>query len=232
MTAATRDLSGLHLVVTGGAGALGGAVVSHLVEAGATLHVPCVDDGPGGHAIAGVQYTPRIDLTDETAVRGYYADLPALWGSVHLAGGFVWATIDDTSADVARAQWSQNALTALLCSREAARKLRAGGRGGRIVNVTSRAVAVPGAGVTAYAMSKAAVSALTTTLAEELRDERILVNAVAPGIIDTPANRKAMPQADHDRWPAPAELAQAIAFLVSPANTATSGAIVPVYGRS
>lgn len=228
----SRELTGLHIVVTGGAGALGGAVVSQLVAAGAAVHVPCFDDGPGARGISGAEYTPNIELTDETAVRDYYAALPALWASVHLAGGFAWATLDDTTPDLARSQWSQNALTCLLCSREAVRKLRAGGKGGRLVNVTSRAVAVPGAGVTAYAMSKAAVSALTQTLAEELRDEHILVNAVAPGIIDTPVNRKSMPQADYSRWPRPEELAQAIAFLVSPANTATTGAIVPVYGRS
>ncbi|HEY8375428.1 MAG TPA: SDR family NAD(P)-dependent oxidoreductase [Nannocystis sp.] len=226
-----RDLEGLHIIVTGGAGALGGAVVAELAAAGASIVVPCIDDGPS-ERVDGVRYVPRVDLAQETAVRALYDALPSLWGSVHLAGGFQWAKIEDTTAELARAQWTMNALTCLLCSAAAVKKIRASGRGGRIVNVTSRAVTQPAAGMTSYAMSKAAVSALTTTLAEELREEAILVNAIAPGIIDTPANRAAMPKADHDRWPKPAELARVIHTLVSPATSATSGAIVPVYGRS
>jgi NAD(P)-dependent dehydrogenase (short-subunit alcohol dehydrogenase family) len=80
-------------------------------------------------------------------------------------------------------------------------------------------------------MAKAAVTALTQQLAEELRDEQILVNAVLPSIIDTPANRASMPGADFDRWPRPAEIAEAILFLASPVNTLSSGTLLPVYGR-
>lgn len=228
----SRDLHGLSIVVTGGAGALGNAVVTELVAAGANVVVPCVDDGPGARAVAEVRYVPRVDLADVRAVQDFYGELGSLWASVHLAGGFTWSKLEDTSADAVRAQWETNALTAFLCARAAVAQIRATGRGGRLVHVTSRAVTTPAAGMTAYAMAKAAVTALTTTLAEELRDEAILVNAIAPGIIDTPVNRAAMPQADHARWPKPAELARTIHFLVSPDNTATSGAIVPVHGRS
>lgn len=230
--AMSRDLHGLSIVVTGGAGALGNAVVTEFVAAGARVVVPCVDDGPGERGVAEVRYVPRVDLADVRAVQDFYGELNSLWASVHLAGGFTWAKLEDTSADVVRAQWEMNALTAFLCARAAVAKFRASGRGGRLVNVSSRAAVSPGAGVTAYAMAKAAVSALTVTLAEELRDEGILVNAIAPGIIDTPANRAAMPDVDHRRWPKPAELARAIHHLVSPDDTVTSGAIVPVYGRS
>lgn len=228
----SRDLHGLSIVVTGGAGALGSAVVTELAAAGASVVVPCVDDGPGQHAVAEVRYVPRVDLADVRAVQDFYGELGSLWASVHLAGGFAWAKLADTSLDTVRQQWEMNAVTAFLCSRAAVAKIRATGRGGRLVNVTSRGALVPAVGMTAYAMSKAAVSALTTTLAEELRDEAILVNAIAPGIIDTPANRAAMPDADHRRWPKPAELARAIHHLVSPDDTVTSGAIIPVYGRS
>ena len=226
-----RDLEGRSIVVTGGAGALGGAVVEELAAAGAAIVVPCIDDGPR-ERVAGVRYVPRVDLSQETSVSELYAGLPSLWASVHLAGGFTWAKIEDTTVELARAQWTTNAITCLICSRAAVAKIRAGGGGGRLVNVTSRVVTQPAAGMAAYVMAKAAVSALTTTLAEELRDEGILVNAIAPGIIDTPANRAAMPDADHARWPKPAELARMIHVLVSPAASATSGAIVPVYGRS
>ena len=228
----THDLRGLSIVVTGGAGALGHAVVTELAEAGAHVVVPTVDDGPGAHAVEGVRYVPRVDLADELVVSTLYHSLNNLWASVHLAGGFTWAKLEDTTVDAVRGQWTINALTCFLCSRAAVTKIRAGGLGGRIVNVTSRGALQPATGMTAYAMSKAAVTSLTTTLAEELRDEGILVNAIAPGIIDTPANRASMPTADHARWPKPNQLARVIHHLVSPDMTVTSGAVVPVYGRS
>ena len=89
-----------------------------------------------------------------------------------------------------------------------------------------------GAGMVGYTASKSAVAALTQSLAQELTDEQIWVNAVAPSIIDTPANRAAMPDADHGRWVAPAALAEIIVFLASPANRVTRGAVIPVYGGS
>jgi NAD(P)-dependent dehydrogenase (short-subunit alcohol dehydrogenase family) len=84
----------------------------------------------------------------------------------------------------------------------------------------------------AYAASKAAVAALTTALAEEVVKDGILVNAVAPSIMDTPANRRAMPKADYSLWPKVEEVAATILFLASPDNRVTRGAIVPVYGKS
>jgi len=109
---------------------------------------------------------------------------------------------------------------------------RAGG--GRIVNVTARPALEwrAGAGMAAYTASKAAVAALTVALAEEVAKDDILVNAVAPSIMDTPANRAAMPKADHAAWPKVEEVAATILFLASPENKVTRGAIAPVYGRS
>ncbi|MBL9106539.1 MAG: SDR family oxidoreductase [Myxococcales bacterium] len=233
MPHATLDLTGRHVVITGGAGALGTPVVSRFVAAGATCIVPCIDDGPGPRGLPGVRYLPRVELTDERAVASLYADLPDLWASVHLAGGFVWAKLGDTTAQTARAQFEMNCVTALLCCREAVKKMRASGsdEGGRIVNVASRGALHPAPGLAAYAMAKAAVVALTQALANELRGEHILVNAVAPSLIDTPANRAAMPDADHDKWAKPAEIAETILFLASPSNALTTGSIVHVEGR-
>jgi len=109
--------------------------------------------------------------------------------------------------------------------------MRAGNRGGRIVNVVSRQALDPrrGAQMVPYAMSKAAVAALTVALAEELAADRIGVNAVAPSILDTPANRAAMPGADVAKWVKVEELAETIAFLAS-RECAASGSLVPVYG--
>jgi NAD(P)-dependent dehydrogenase (short-subunit alcohol dehydrogenase family) len=86
--------------------------------------------------------------------------------------------------------------------------------------------------MTAYTASKAAVAALSAALAEEVAGEGILVNAVAPSIMDTPANRKDMPKADFSKWPKVEEVAAAILFLASPENTVTRGGFVPVYGKS
>jgi NAD(P)-dependent dehydrogenase (short-subunit alcohol dehydrogenase family) len=110
----------------------------------------------------------------------------------------------------------------------------AGGVGGRIVNVAARPALEPraGAGMVAYTASKAAVAAITLALAEEVVHDGILVNAVVPSIMDTPANRAAMPQADASRWPSVDDVAATILFLASPANTATRAGLVPVYGRA
>ena len=86
--------------------------------------------------------------------------------------------------------------------------------------------------MTAYAAAKAAVAALTVALAEEVAHDGILVNAVAPSIMDTPGNRSAMPQADHDAWPKVDEVAATILFLASPDNRVSRGAVVPVYGKA
>ena len=127
-----------------------------------------------------------------------------------------------------------NVITAFLCCREAVRRfrLRPRGGGGRIVNVASRAALQPGAQRAAYSLSKAAVVSLTASLAEELKREGILVNAVAPGIIDTAMNRAAMPELDAAGMVAPSTIADVIVWLASAENTVASGAVVPVYGNS
>jgi NAD(P)-dependent dehydrogenase (short-subunit alcohol dehydrogenase family) len=210
-------MQGRHVVVTGGKGALGGAVVALLASRGAQVHVPDI---------------ATVDLTSEAAATAYYASLPPLWASIQLAGGFAMAPITETSLAEFEKQWRTNAVTCFLACREAVRSIRAAGGGGRIVNVAARPVLVPVSGMTAYAAAKASVAAITQGLAAELVGEAILVNAVLPSLIDTPANRAAMPGADHAAWPKPAELAEAIGYLASPQNALTSGALVPVYGRS
>ena len=131
-------------------------------------------------------------------------------------------------------QVDMNFVTAFLCCRAAVNAMARSGAGGRIVNVAARPALEwrTGAGMTAYTASKAAVAALTAALAEEVAKNGILVNAVAPSIMDTPANRAAMPKADYAAWPKVDEVAATILFLASPDNKVTRGAIVPVYGRS
>jgi NAD(P)-dependent dehydrogenase (short-subunit alcohol dehydrogenase family) len=175
---------------------------------------------------------PSIRLDDDTAVGGFFAGLPSLWASIHLVGGFSMAPIIETTLADFQRMHALNAVTCFLCSREAVRAMRRGGRGGRIVNVAARPVVTPVGGMAAYAPAKAAVAALTQTLAAELREDKILVNAVLPSIIDSAANRAAMPSADYASWPKAEEIAATISFLASPQNALTSGALIPVYGRA
>lgn len=231
------DLNGRHIVVTGGTGALGRAVVGRLLDAGASLHLPVFPagslDGFPHADDARLAARDGVDLTDEAAVQSFYADLPPLWGSVHLAGGFAMAPLVQTDAAAFQEMIDMNLRSCFLCCRAAVAAISASSKGGRIVNVAARPGVEPrtGGGMAAYTASKAGVAALTMALGEELADEGILVNAVAPSIIDTPANRDAVPDADHARWPTPEEIAETIAFLVSPDNKVTRSGVVPVYGR-
>jgi NAD(P)-dependent dehydrogenase (short-subunit alcohol dehydrogenase family) len=229
------DLRDRHVIVTGGAGALGTAVVARLIEAGAVCHVPTLDEAEAARFRlrdhAQVVLSVSGSLADETAIDKVYRGVTPLWGSIHIAGGFAPGPLRDTELATIRQQFEMNLLSCMLCCRAAVRAMTGGGR---IVNVAARPALEwrSGAGMTAYTVSKAGVAALTAALAEEVVKDGILVNAVAPSIMDTPANRQAMPKADYALWPKVEEVAATIAFLVSPDNRVTRGAIVPVYGKS
>ena len=192
------------------------------LDAGANVHIPHFDDGvPVWFDLAShdrVHVTNAVDLTDATAVTAYYESLPAPWASIHLAGGFAMADIADTSVDDLKKMFELNVVTCFSCCREAVKAMRKAGGGGRIVNVSARPAVAPVGGMISYLVAKSSVAALTQGLAKELESDGILVNAILPSIIDTPANRKAMLDADHDAWPKPSQLAQTILFLASPAN--------------
>lgn len=212
------SLQGKTVVVTGAAGALGGGVLEVLRARGVgRVIAPTIDE---------------VQLDDEAQVARLYAGIEDLYASIHLVGGFAMAPIADTTLADFEKQWRINTVTCFLTCREAVRAIRRAGTRGRIVNVAARPVVAPVGGMIAYATAKAGVAAITQALAAELRDEQILVNAVLPSTIDTPANRKAMPTADHAAWPKPAELGEAIAFLASPENALTTGTLLPVYGRA
>ncbi len=230
------DFSGRRVVVTGGTGALGTAVVGELLTAGAVCTVPYVHE-------AEAQSFPRrgdpnvtliavSDLADETQVARVYDGLKP-WASIHIAGGFAPGKVTETDKKALMAQIDSNLASCFLCCRAAAKVMLSSG-GGRIVNVAARPALEwrSGAGMTAYTVAKAGVAALTVALAEEVAKDGVLVNAVAPSIMDTPANRKAMPKANFDAWPKVEEVAATILFLASPDNRVTRGAIVPVYGKS
>jgi NAD(P)-dependent dehydrogenase (short-subunit alcohol dehydrogenase family) len=208
-------MKGRTVVITGGRGGLGEAVVAGFTARGATVVVP-----------------PReVRVDDEVAVTAFYAGLPSLWASVHVVGGFAMGSITSTTLEQFEQQWRTNVVTCFLSCREAVRAMQKSG-GGRIVNVAARAALTTPPGMSAYVAAKGGVAAFTQSLAAEVVTDGILVNAVLPGIIDTPANRAAMPKADFSSWATPTGIAASIAFLASPDNTVTSGALVPVYGRS
>lgn len=228
------ELEGKHVVVTGGRGALGRAVVRRLVREGATCHVPDQREGDATEPELDherVRVTPGVDLADEAAARDYYARLPPLWASIHAAGGFAIAGVLETSLADFEAMFRINATTCFLSCREAIRAMRGRG-GGRIVNIAARPAVAPAGGLVAYTTAKAAVASMTQCLADEVHGDGILINAVLPSLIDSPGNRAAMPDADHERWPAPEQIAEAVSFLASPRNELTWGALVPVYGES
>jgi NAD(P)-dependent dehydrogenase (short-subunit alcohol dehydrogenase family) len=235
------DFRDRHIVVTGGAGALGSAVVEALAAAGAICHVPCLHEaekrGCRLQESKNIRLTIAGNLAEEAAVTRLYQGIAPLWGSIHIAGGFAMAPMRDTTAELLRQQLDMNFVSCALCCRAAVNAMSsntAAGSGGRIVNVSARPGLEwrSGAGMVAYTASKAAVAALTAALAEEVAKDGILVNAVAPSIMDTAVNRAAMPKADYALWPKVEEVAATIVFLVSPENRVTRGAIVPVYGKS
>jgi NAD(P)-dependent dehydrogenase (short-subunit alcohol dehydrogenase family) len=231
------DFRNRHVIVTGGTGALGTAVVGALIEAGAQCHVPVHEPAAAEHFRfrdhAQVTLVGNSELTQEAAVTRLYGSVPKLWASIHLAGGFAMSPVAETGKAALMEQLEMNFVTAFLCCRGAVNAMQASGEG-RIVNVAARPALEwrSGSGMAAYAASKAAVAALTCALAEEVAKAGILVNAVVPSIMDTPANRRSMPKADHSAWPKVEEVAATIAFLASPENRVTRGALVPVYGKS
>lgn len=219
-------------VISGGTGALGSAVVAQLLADGFECHVTWLMEHELKHfALRDRVVLHQVDCTNEAQVSAFYAALPNVDASIHVVGGFAMAKVLDTSLSDFEKMFRLNAITAFLCTREAIRVMRRS-RPGRIVNVAARPALAPSGGMVAYSVSKAAVASLTQSLAEETRAEKILINAIVPSTMDTPANRASMPEADFERWPKVEEVANAISFLVSERNVLTTGTLLPVYGRS
>lgn len=229
------EFEGREVMITGGTGALGRAVLARLLSAGARCVVPVFDEreleGFEQAEHERVHLVRGVDLTQEGDVDRAFAAPKRLDASVHLAGGFAMSPIEATETTAFEAMMRMNVTTCFLSCRAAVRRMLEG-EGGRIVNVAAKPALVPAGGISAYAASKSAVAGLTLSLAEELATRSIWVNAIVPSVMDTPANRAGMPDADHSRWPSVDEVAKTVAFLASPENAVTRGALVPVYGAS
>src|SRR5688572_8927238 len=152
----TRALQDQNVVITGGDGGLGIAVVAAFEAAGATCHLP-VFGATAAAPVGNAKVTGSINLTDEASAEAYYAGLPPISASIHLAGGFLAKPIVETTKADLEKQISLNIVTTFICCREAVKSLRKNG-GGRIVNVAARVVEVPPGGMTAYVATKAAVA--------------------------------------------------------------------------
>jgi NAD(P)-dependent dehydrogenase (short-subunit alcohol dehydrogenase family) len=218
------------IVVTGALGALGKVVAETSAIAEATvIAVDRVSEVAPSRVAASV----AIDLSDPKATLDGFAAIAAshgrIDGLVNVAGGFRWETVSQGSIATWDFLYTLNVRTAVNACRAALPFFPASG--GRIVNIGAAGAIKPAAGMGAYAASKAGVGSLTEALAEELKARNITVNAVLPGIIDTPANRADMPDADHSRWVDPHALADVIVFLLSERSAAVTGALIPVTGR-
>ncbi|MEA2318503.1 MAG: hypothetical protein QOD44_2692 [Solirubrobacteraceae bacterium] len=222
------------VVVTGGTGGLGAAVTQAFLDDGWRVVVPWVQERElervqGHERLA----TVRADLMDPESAAGVVAEAGAeLRALVNLVGGFAQGgRVHETPVEDFEAQLRLNLRpTYLMCAAAIPAMLAAGG--GAIVCVSSRAALRPFPGAAGYITAKAAVLALVDALHAEYRDDGIRTNAILPSTIDTPANRRAMPDAEFDRWVKPQEIARVIGFLCSDDAAVTSGAHVPVYGRA
>lgn len=232
------DLAGKVAIVTGGTGGLGVSVVERLLGAGATVITPYLDETAFArlHECCPAAIGVRVDLTDEAAAKATYDAIAATHGGIDIlvnsAGGFAGGEpVHQTPWSLWQSQLDINLKTAVISCAAAIPHMIARG-GGAIVNVSSRTATQAGANLAAYAAAKRAVLQLTEALAAELLPHDITVNAVLPSVIDTPANRAAMPKSNHERWVKPSEIAAVIHFLVGPAARIISGAAIPVYGKA
>lgn len=226
-------LKGKTIAVTGAFGVLGSAVVQALQAAGAGVAAIDRADAPRNpQALGQASLHGGVDLGDAGAAQAAFDAIASahggLSGLVNIAGGFRWEKVSRGSIDTWDAMYQMNLRTAVAACQAALAHLP---DGSRIVNIGANGAVKAGAGMGAYAASKAGVARLTEALAEELKDRGITVNALLPSIIDTPANRADMPDADFARWVQPAQLAATIVFLLSEGAAAITGALIPVTGR-
>jgi NAD(P)-dependent dehydrogenase (short-subunit alcohol dehydrogenase family) len=234
----SMSTAGTVVVITGAFGALGSAVARAFSQAGARLalidlSLPTAeiqrDFGGAGHMVLG-----GADLADVDGTRKAMAAIAMRFGGidvlVNVAGGFRWEKIEDGDIGTWDSLYTMNLRSAVVATRSALPAMLERGAG-RIINIGAGAAGKAGLGMGAYAASKAGVQRFTEALAEELKDRNITVNAILPGIIDTPRNRLDMPQADFTRWVSPEAIAKVIMFLASAEAAPVTGAAIPVFGR-
>lgn len=227
-------MQGRTVVITGGAGGLGLEVTAACVEAGAKVIVTSHSQDRSdvleqrlgaGHAVRCAQ----VDLRDEDAGHAFFASVPRVDALVHLVGGFGMGELTEFAWQDYQRLVALNLTTTFVAIKAVLPKMRAAGYG-RIVTVASRSALEPAAGMSVYSATKAAVLAFTQAIAEECREVDITANSVLPTVIDTPANRAAMGDAEAASWVSPRRLAASIRFLASQQARDVRGTAMRVYG--
>jgi NAD(P)-dependent dehydrogenase (short-subunit alcohol dehydrogenase family) len=232
-------MSNQAIVVTGGFGSLGAATARAALKLGARVAlIGRAAQAPAGLTAElgpGAVFLPGVELADESqarrAIDTAQTRLQGLDVLVNTAGSFRWQTVADGDPATWDLLFKSNLQSAVNACRAAIPHLRRS-HAGRIINIGANAALKAGAGMGAYAASKAGVHRLTESLAAELKDTGTTVNAILPSIIDTPANRADMPKADFSTWVSTAALANIILFLASAEGQPITGALLPVIGRT
>jgi NAD(P)-dependent dehydrogenase (short-subunit alcohol dehydrogenase family) len=229
------SVQGRTVLITGGGGGLGCEVTAQFVRDGADVTVPVIEGdesrlcGHLGDDVLGKVHRVPVDLTDEAKVRSMFEGFERLDIVVHLVGGFAMGPIHEVDLATYRHLVDLNLTTTVLVLKYAVAKMREAGYG-RIVTVASKSAEEPTANMGLYAATKAGVLALTRAVADECKGTGVTANCILPTIIDTPANRAAMGEANADKWVTPKSLAQTIEFLASEAAGDLRGTATRVFG--
>ena len=218
---------GRAVLIFGAAGALGSGVAAAFAAAGASVTGVVRSQPPAEHRPEGVRYA-IADANSDEAVGALFDSAPAPWAVINTVGGYApRRPLAETDLDELTAQLALNLVSAAAITKHALRVMRPIGAG-RIVHTASRAGVVTKGSGFAYSVSKLGVLRLVSMAADEVRGTGITVNCVVPSIIDTPANRAAMPSSDHAAWPKIADIARSYLFLASPEAGLVNGAELPV----
>jgi NAD(P)-dependent dehydrogenase (short-subunit alcohol dehydrogenase family) len=222
----------MAVLVAGGTGFLGTAVVRELVSSGYEVAATWVVDRERERLASEQVELIHADLFDPAAAEAAVAAVGDLEAVANLVGGFAdGPRVHETEPEQFDHLMKLNLRPAFLLARAAMPRLTERG-GGAFVCVSARTALRPYPGGAAYSVAKAAVLALINALDVEYRRDGVRCNAILPSVIDTPANREAQPDADYSKWVQPEEIARVVRFLVSGDSAVTSGAAVPVYGRA
>lgn len=230
-------MKGKHVLLTGGTGGLGlGVTPTVLAQGAASVTVPYLNPqeverlkgflAPAD--FARIKFV-QTNLMDEQAVEQLVNGMNRVDVLIHLVGGFSMGKTHEYSYEQWKKDFDLNLNTTFLVCKHSLRRMLEQNYG-RIVTIGSRGAVQPGGQLAAYCASKAGVVALTQAIADETKGTNITANVVLPSVIDTPANRAAMGEANADQWVKPESLAQVIGFLASEAAKDLRGAVVPVYG--
>ena len=221
------------VLITGASGGLGGVVVRSFLDNGAAAVYGVArswkkDEGSADRRFHRIE----ADVLQESECRRAVEQADAADVLVHLVGGFAGGKpLAESEDDIWNQMLNVNLLSAVHRFRAVLPRMMKAGRG-RLIAVGSRAAFEPMANFAAYSTAKAALVAMVKTVAQEVKDSGITANVVLPSIIDTPANRSAMPKADHSKWVTPESIGHLLVWLASAEASDVSGAAIPIYGRA